>query len=344
MKESQKVKGGLKQVLGFPSLLIISIVVSIVQGAGIGGGAFLVAILIAFILTLCYIATFSELALMMPRAGSISTYTAVSIGHFPAIIAAISAYLSPSLFAGPAELLLLQHVLDHVVPGSFPHIALMLLWLFAMLNILGIDLFASIQSIITYTMLVALLVIGVAGLNTGDMSGASPLLIFNSFIHAGSPVFSLVTIALWAFLSFELICPLIEESKQPEKNIPKAMFTASLVMFFGYSLLAFAALRQVSAGEITNTDIPHLVLGQVLFGNAGKIIIAILAITTTSGLINAVLAAIPRLLYGMANMKQLPSFFMVLHAKWKTPWFGILFLSVMVTIPLLMLISSPILT
>lgn len=349
MKKKKPVTSGLKKVLGFPSLFIIAIglvvsqgsVVSILQGAGIGGGSFFIAILIAYILTLCYIATYSELALMMPKAGSISTYTAVSIGHFPAIIAAVAGYLAAPIFAGPAELLLLQHVLDAVAPGSFTHIALIILWLFALLNILGIDLFASIQSIITYTMLVTVLVIGLAGLNPAIKNGATPSQIWQSFIQPDGSVFSLVALGLWAFLSFELICPLIEESKQPEKNIPKAMFMASLVMLVGYSLLAFALLRQVPAGQIVNTDIPHLVLGQALFGNAGQIIIAVLAITTTTGLINAVLAAVPRMLYGMGHHKQLPPVFMKLHPKWKTPWFGIVFLSGLMTAPLLLLGNKP---
>src|SRR4051794_39686942 len=115
MKKKKSVTSGLKKVLGFPSLFIIAIglvvsqssVVSILQGAGIGGGSFFIAMLIAYILTLCYIATYSELALMMPKAGSISTYTAVSVGHFPAIIAAVAGYLAAPIFAGPAELLLL---------------------------------------------------------------------------------------------------------------------------------------------------------------------------------------------------------------------------------------------
>jgi amino acid transporter len=349
MKENQPVTSGLKKVLGFPSLLIISIglvvsqssVVSIIQGAGIGGGSFLFAILIAYVLTLCYIATYSELALMMPKAGSISTYTSVSIGHFPAIIAAIAANLAPAVFAGPAELLLLQHVLDSVAPVSFPHIALLLLFLLTLLNILGIDLFASIQSVITYTMLVTLFVIGFTGLNPAIVNGATPAQIWVGFIHAGSPVFSLVVISLWAFLSFELICPLIEETKQPEKNIPKAMFMASLVMFIGYNLLAFTALRQVPVEQLVNTDIPHVVLAQALFGNPGKIIAAVLAITTTTGLINAVLAAVPRVLYGMAHHKHLPPVFMKLHPKWKTPWFGILFLSALTIVPLLLFENNP---
>ena len=110
MSKDQPITKGLKKVLGLPSLYIVTIglvvsqasVVSILQGAGMGGGTFFVAILIAFILTLCYISTYAELALMMPKAGSISTYTAVSIGHFPAIIAALAAYLAPAIFAAPA--------------------------------------------------------------------------------------------------------------------------------------------------------------------------------------------------------------------------------------------------
>ncbi len=349
MNEKPIVTKGLKKVLGFRSLFIIAIglvvsqasVVSILQGAGLGGGTFFIAIFIAFILTLCYIATYSELALMMPKAGSISTYTAVSIGHFPAIVAALSAYVAPAIFAGPAELLLLQHVLDSIAPGSFTNVALLLLWVFTVLNILGIDLFASIQGVISYTMLVTLLVIGFAGFTAATAHGTPAIQIWEDMVHSGSSVFSLVLVALWPFISFEVVCDLIEEAKHPQKHLPKAMFWASVTMLFAYCLIAFTAMRQVPAAQLANTDIPHWVLGKALFGNAGKIIIVVLAITTTSGLISSALAAIPRLLYGMAHHKQLPVIFMRLHRKWKTPWTGILFLSVLITIPMLIFGKNP---
>jgi amino acid transporter len=349
MVEKQAATRGLKKVLGLTSLFIITIglvvsqtsVVSILQGAGLGGGTFFVAIIIAFIITLCYISTYSELALLMPKAGSISTYTAVSIGHFPAIIAALSAYVAPAIFNGPAELLLMQHVLDTISPGSFKNVALILLWVFTLLNILGIDLFASIQSVISFTMLVTLLVIGFAGLSSSSTQGTPPTQILQDFIHSGSSVFTLILIALWPFIAFEMVCDLIEEAKNPVKHIPKAMFTASIVMSGAYILIAFAGMKQVPAEQLANTDIPHLVLGKAIFGNAGKIIILILSITTTSGLISAALAAIPRLLYGMAHHKQLPPVFMRLHPKFRTPWFGILVLSALMTIPVLLFGKNP---
>ena len=127
---------GLKKVLGFIPLFIITIgivvsqssVVSILQGAGLGGGTFFIAILVAFIIALSYISTYSELSLIMPKAGTISTYTAVSIGHFPAIIAALSAYVAPTLFGSIAELFLLQNVIDTIMPGSFTNISLIVVW------------------------------------------------------------------------------------------------------------------------------------------------------------------------------------------------------------------------
>jgi amino acid transporter len=59
----------LKRVLGFPSLFAVAIgavasqssFVSLLNGAGMGGGGFFLPLLIAFALALCYCFTFLEL-------------------------------------------------------------------------------------------------------------------------------------------------------------------------------------------------------------------------------------------------------------------------------------------
>ena len=335
---------GLKKVLGLTSLFMITIgivvsqtsVVSILQGAGLGGGTFFIAILIAFVINLCYISTYSELALMMPKAGSISTYTAVSIGHFPAIIAALSAYVAPMIFGTLAELLLLQNVIDTITPNYFTNVALIVVWTFTLLNIFGIDLFASVQSIISFTMLVTLVVIGFVGIGSINSHGTPPAQIMQDIIHPNTSLFTLVLVALWPFIAFEMACDFIEEAKNPVKHIPKAMFGACIVLLFAYSLLAFVAMKLIPAEQLTDTEIPHLVLGKVIFGDVGKIIILVLSITTTCGFISTGFATAPRLLYGMAHHKQLPPIFMRLHPKWRTPWFGILMLATIITIAILL--------
>lgn len=348
MNEKAASTKGLKKVLGFISLFIITIgivvsqtsVVSILQGAGLGGGTFFIAIFIAFLIAASYLSTYSELALMMPKAGSISTYTTVALGHFPAIIAALSAYIAPTVFGSLAELVLLQNILDTVTPGYFTNIALVVVWLFTLLNIFGIDLFASAQSIISFTMLVTLVVIGFAGLGTFNNERASPAHITQDFIHPNGSVFTLVLVALWPFIGFEMVCDFIEEAKNPARHIPKAMFTACIVLLFAYSLVAFVAMKLIPAEQLAGSDVPHLILGKVIFGDTGKIVILILSITTTCGFISTGFATAPRLLYGMAHHKQLPPIFMRLHPKWRTPWFSILALATIITIAILLFKKS----
>ena len=112
MTDTKKSNNTLKRSLGLTSLIAIGVgmvvgqgaLVAVLQGVGINPSAFLVAMLIAFALTLSYIFTFTELSLMMPKAGGISTYTEVAIGHFPAIIVTIAGYLGPAIFAGAANI------------------------------------------------------------------------------------------------------------------------------------------------------------------------------------------------------------------------------------------------
>ncbi len=335
----------LKRVLGFPALFVIAIgvvtaqscFVSTLQGAGIGGAHFFIALLVGFVLTLCYVSTYSELSLMMPKAGSISTYTAVAMGHFPAIVASIAGYLAPIIFGGPAELLLVDYILEVAYPGVFSHVGLFLLVTLTIFNLLGINIFSTIQNILTYTMLIALLVVGITGFSGTNAVGISSSALLQQISQVDTGVFSLVVLAIWAFLSIEFICPLIEETKRPEKNIPRTMFAAAVVILIIHSLVAYAGMRQVPADNLAESDIPHWILVNTIFGNTGRFIIAVITITTTAGFINTVLATLPKMFYGMAHHKQLPAAFMKIHSKYKSPWVGILFIAASIAIPLLLL-------
>jgi amino acid transporter len=348
MSEQSSSSTGLKRVLGFPSLFVVALgvvtaqscIVSTLQGAGVGGASFFIALLIGFVLTLCYVSSYSELSLMMPKAGSISTYTAVSMGHFPAIIASLAGYLAPIVFGGPADLMIVDYILDVAYPGTFSHLGLIIVIVLTLLNILGINIFSAIQNVLAYAMLIALLIVGIAGFNPEGAKGAAPAVLWEGFKQTDAGFFSLIILAIWAFLSIEFICTLVEETKQPEKNIPKTMFVAAVVILIVHSLLAYAGMRQVPGDELANSNIPHWVLVKSMFGNAGGLLIAVITITTTSGVINSILATIPRMLYGMAHHKQLPAMFMKLHPKFKTPWVSILFVALLMILPLLLLAKS----
>ena len=339
---------GLKRVLGLPSLLAVAMgvvvaqvtMVSVLQGIGLGGAAFFVALIIAFVLTLSYVFTFSELALILPRAGGISTYTEVALGHFPAIIATIAGYLAPAIFGLSAELLLVEYILDTLYPGGigigdigFGGFGFVLLGVIAVLNIRGIDIFARLQNVLAFSMLVALLLVGSAGLFQAE--GQAMTSVVDGLTTIGlSDTLSLTLLALWAFLGFEFVCPLIEEAKAPVRDIPRTMLIAAAILLVVYGLFALAGFLHVPRETLAASDTPHLVLVQTLFGQSGAILLAVLAITATCSTVNTVVATVPRMLYGMAHNRQLPSLFMRVHETYKTPWVSIVFVVTLMSLPM----------
>lgn len=335
MENSEVANGQLKRALGLPSLIAVGVgivvaqgcFVSILQGVGINAVAFFPAMLIAFILTLCYVFTYSELSLMMPKAGSISTYTEVAIGHFPAIVATIAGYVGPVIFAAPAELFLVEYILDILYPDTFNYVGVFLLAIIVILNLLGIEIFSAIQNILAFTMITALLIVGITGISNPEAKGMPLDTLFADFSSLDWNVLSLTVLALWAFVGLEFICPLIEETKAPEKNVPKAMILSSFILLIVYGLIALAGYHNLPSEELVHSPIPHWLLVETIFGDTGRLIMAVLAITATCSTLNTATATVPRMLYGMALNDQLPGLFKRIHPGWKTPWFSIIIIS-----------------
>ena len=65
-------------------------------------------------------------------------------------------------------------------------------------------------------------------------------------------------------------------------------------------------------------------VGIAIFGDAGKWWMGIVVILASIGTLNAVLAGVPRILYGMALTRQLPSPFGWLLPSTRAPWVGII--------------------
>jgi amino acid transporter len=334
MEKPNASTSSLKRTLGLLSLIAAGVgmvvgqsaAVAILQGVGTDGTAFMVAILIAFFLTLGYIFTFTELSLMMPKAGGISTYTEVAIGHFPAITVTLAGYLGIAIFAGASDLFLLNYTMDIVYPGVFTHFGLWLYLGVAVVNLLGIQVFATTQNLLAYIMLAVLLVIAVAGISSSKPQDIPFSSLFDNLGSVGSTVLPLTVLALLALMGMEFVCPLIEETKAPETTLPRAMILSAVILLVIYGSFALAAYRKIPGEELVATSTPHLTLIQAIFGRTGNLLMAGVVVTAAATSFNVGFAGMSRMLYGMAKNNQMPKIFSLLHPTWRTPWFGILFI------------------
>jgi len=334
-------------VLDFRSLLAVaiglvvsqSVMVMILQGVGIGGLGFFMPLTIAFFLAISYAFSFSELTLMLPRAGSLSVYTDVAIGPLPAMVATYAGYVVVAMFALSAELLLVDLILRDLFPEIFSPmiVATGILLVFTWLNIIGVDIFAKLQSLLAFSMVVALLILGGTALTDSGLPRTFEIDLFQDWNPAGVEVFSLIAIAIWGFVGAEFVCPMVEESKSPEKNIPRSMITSICIIMAIYVIYCLGAIFYVPLDVLSSSALPHKDFVFAVFGERGTLFLATAAVTATCSTVNTALAAIPRMIYGMAHNGQAISALQKIHPKYQTPWIAVIFIALITGLPLLVL-------
>ncbi len=318
--------------LGFAVLFSVAIgvivaqstIVSLLQAVGIAGWGFVGALAVGYVLMLCNSATYAELALMMPRATGIGTYVAAGLGPLPAIFAVFAGYVVPALFGPAAELLLVDAVLGQVLPGTLPAFgwAALLLAVLVVLNLRGTDVFARVQTALTFTMLVFLLLTGLVAFTGG---GAGPTAGFGA-MGENVTVFGVVALVMYSLIGTEFVTPLTGMARDPARNVPRAMFVGLTVVALVNLLFCLGAAWVVGRPKLAESPLPHLDLVNAVFGGGFRLVFAAIAITATASLLNTVLAAVPRMLMEMAHAGEAFPVFKRVN-RHGAPWVATLFVA-----------------
>ncbi|GAA0315188.1 APC family permease [Psychrobacter aestuarii] len=314
--------------------------ISGLQGIGIGGSAFIAAMVAGLIIAHFNAMSFSELSLMFPEEGTLATYTQKAIGHFPAIISVYAGYILVGILGMTVELFLVDAILEAVFPGLMPpkFLALLILLLLCITNLYGANIFAKVQNLIVVVMVGAILFIGIVAIfdlaPIPEITG--PQVSFGMEGVTNGSFISLIALSMWLFVGAEFICPMINEVKNPTKNIPASMHIAVTFIFVMYVIFIVGATHFLSAETLATSDVPYIDYAIAVFGPTGMMVAAVMALAATFSSANTILAALPRMLYGMAEQNQ--SFPILKKVnRFGAPWVAILLMAFLIMIPFLAL-------
>jgi APA family basic amino acid/polyamine antiporter len=292
--------------------------------------------------------TYAEGAAMFPEAGGSSSFArhafndvvsffagwALSLDYI--ITIAISAFFVPHYLG--AFFPSLTHNPGDIIGG------LVTIALLAALNIRGLgesaklNLFLAVADLCTQVLLVG----------AGAVLVLNPSLLVDQ-VHLGvAPTWTqlifALSVAMVAYTGIETVSNMAEESRDPGHDIPKAVnlvLIAVLGVYAGISVVALSALPVVHHGghyvtELGTTYENDPVLGIVSrLGLHGTLLmiaryyVGVLAATILFIATNAGLIGISRLSWSLAEHRQLPSLFSRLHPTHRTPWFTIVFYSIL---------------
>ena len=202
----------------------------------------LIATVVVTIMYVTFVFSYTELTAAIPHAGGAFAYAYRSMGPFGGFIAGY-ATLIDFLLATPAIAISLGSYLHFLHPGiPIMQSALLFNTAFILLNIWGVKESAVFSVFITMFAVAELLLY--MGIVSPHFKMANYLASPMPFGWAG--VFAALPFAVWFYLAIEGVALVVEEVKEPKKNIPKGYISAIVTLVF----LAFGVM--ILTGGITD--------------------------------------------------------------------------------------------
>lgn len=138
-------------------------------------------------------------------------------------------------------------------------------------------------------------------------------------------VMASAALIFFAYLGFEDLVRLSEETKNPTKTIPKALIISIIVTTILYVLVAISAVSVLDYKVLGESTAPLADVASAALGPNAFFLLSIIALFATANTVLILLIATSRLVYGMACDNALPFKSLAkVHPKTQTPTLAII--------------------
>ncbi|MBL7738281.1 MAG: amino acid permease [Chitinophagaceae bacterium] len=291
---------------------------------------------------------YAELGAMIPETGGIYVYFRLMFGDFVAFLYGWAAFAVINtaavaaiafVCAGYADHFLhlprLDSITEHSIAWHIPFIgdlyplenigvkslAIVLVIGLTILNYISVKAGSVFQVLSTFIKMavVAVLIIGIFFSSDGSLQ---------NFVHAEhsktgsdliSGIIAAMTGAFFAYDGWINISSMAGEIKNPQRNIPKSLFTGVLACIIVYVLINQAYLYVLPVEKVASSSLVASDAIAVAWGSASSSIIAAMIVVCTLGAINGNTMATARITYAMGKDKVFFPWAGKEHSKFQTP-------------------------
>jgi APA family basic amino acid/polyamine antiporter len=303
-----------------------------------GPGASMIAWILTGLGSIFLALSFANLGSKIPKTGGPYEYSKVAFGDFvgfmnawlywngswignAAVVIAVASYVG-SLFPVISE----NHLAGFVFTSA-------VLWIFTIINILGVRVAGKVQTAITAFEIVLLLFFVIAAAVHFNVANITPL------FPAGKGTETISAAAastLWAFLGLESASIAAGEIKNPEKNVKRSTILGILISTFMYFAINFFAMGAMPQDKLANSKAPIADILSGYFGSGMATVITVGAIISILGTTIGWLLSTARLAYAAGEDAIFPEIFAKVHPKFKTPYMSLIIGSILVNVMLFM--------
>lgn len=342
--------------------LSLPILVSLVVGNMIGTGIYVLPAslaeygtmsLLAWIYTsigVIFIAiTFTRLTKRFPKTGGPYVYCKEAFGRLVGFVFAYVYWLSYLVsiagiaVASVGYLGYITPILNANVSAYSSHTALAIeigvIWLFTLINIIGIHTAGVVQLVLTILKLTPLVIITIVGIGSIHLINLTQFTLgHESFVKAISGAAALT---FWAFIGLESATVPAENTKGA-KDIYKATLFGTLMTSLVYIASSVVLMGIIPIEKLKDSQFPFAEAATLLFGPHGATIITICAFVSGLGALNVCILIQGQVVFAAARDGLFPRVFASL-SKHDVPIAAQLFSSSLVTLFLIMTVEPTLL-
>jgi len=216
-------------------------------------------------------------------------------------------------------------------------VAIAVIWVFAFINLWSVRGMGKIEDVMVYAKLVILFIISLVLVYYGKTD-------FTTFTHTVAKDFEqnstmniliVASVTFVAYEGFQLVINAVNEMDDPQKNIPRAIYTAVVLVALIYFIIALGSILAISVEELIKNKEYALASGvENIMGHTGQNLVITGAILATCSAISGTMFGASRQMASIADDGYLPN--ILTKRKKHVPTYAIIAMAVTATSLILM--------
>lgn len=198
--------------------------------------------------------------------------------------------------------------------------------------------FNNIFVLLKLFIILLVIAVGIAYINTDNWFPVSAETGESSFMPTGfSGVMSAVSGVFFAYIGFDALSVLSEETKNPQKNLPRGMIFSLVFCTIIYIILTLVLTGMIDYRRFDGVGDPLSFIFETSNANIPwmEFVVSLGAIVAITTVLLVFQMGQPRIWYAMSRDGLMPKKFMEIHPKHKTPSFATIITGLVVGVPIL---------
>ncbi len=186
--------------------------------------------------------------------------------------------------------------------------------------------------------IILVILVGIAYINVDNWTPLNPATGEHSFMPNGfSGVMSAVSGVFFAYIGFDALSVLSEETRNPQKTLPKGMIISLVLCTVIYIALTLVLTGMVDYRKFDGVGDPLAFIFEKANANVAwmELVVSFIAIIAITTVLLVFQMGQPRIWYAMSRDGLMPPKFMTIHPKYHTPSFATIITGLVVGIPIL---------